>query len=132
MKKKMLIVVMVTLILPFGCFSQRIKSSIQIEKGKSNFLKDRKGKIWDISHAVKVYNFNKSYFRYGLGLGVIAPIDHPHFISPGERDYPTDNEDFELIGVVVDGIARAYPLKIMIKHETVNDLIGKQWLAVAY
>lgn len=61
----------------------------------------------------------------------IRAIDDPQFetaeaaaasLDPGER----------VIGVVINGEARAYPLPIMSNHEIVNDVVGGQPVAVTW
>ncbi len=59
----------------------------------------------------------------------IPPIDDPVFVQIEESDLP----DIEpVIGVVIDGTARAYPIRILIWHEIVNDQIGDVPLAVTF
>lgn len=51
----------------------------------------------------------------------IPPIDDPLFARAAEVDLP----DIEpVIGVIVEGTARAYPLRMLVWHEIVNDQIG--------
>ncbi len=59
----------------------------------------------------------------------IPPIDEPVFVKLEESDLP----DIEpVIGVVIDGTARAYPLRILIWHEIVNDIIGDTPITVTF
>jgi len=52
----------------------------------------------------------------------IPALNKPKFITEGEVDFlkPKDR----VLGVLVDGIARAYPVSILNWHEIVNDQIG--------
>ena len=95
-------------------------------------ITDRTGKVWDVTHAVKVYGFSLGNFRFGLGVNAIPPILNPKFISPGEAGYPSTTETFEVIGLVFDREARAYPLHILSGHEVVDEQIGASYLAVTY
>ncbi len=52
----------------------------------------------------------------------IPPIDDPKFVPVGEIDDLADDEP--VIGVVIGGEAKAYPLRILIWHEIVNDHVG--------
>ena len=61
----------------------------------------------------------------------IPPIDHPEFISVQEAlnndqafgsNKLGDNEP--VVGLIVDGVAKAYPLRILTWHEIVNDEIA--------
>lgn len=59
----------------------------------------------------------------------IPSIDRPAFVPAAEAALP-DNEP--VIGLVLDGDARAYPLRILIWHEIVNDVVGGVPVAVTY
>ena len=59
----------------------------------------------------------------------IPPIDDPVFSRAVEVDLP----DIEpVIGVIIDGTPRAYPIRILIWHEIVNDWIGDVPIAVTF
>ncbi len=60
----------------------------------------------------------------------IPPIDNPKFIPVSEATDLSDTEP--VIGVVVNGVARAYPLRILIWHEIVNDSVGGVPVAVTF
>ncbi len=60
----------------------------------------------------------------------IPPIDDPRFVPVSEATGLTDTEP--VIGVVVNGVARAYPLRILIWHEIVNDSVGGIPVAVTF
>ena len=66
-----------------------------------------------------------------LSKDAIPAIDEPRFLTgaaaetqmlPGER----------LLGVVIDGEARAYPLKMLSRHEIVNDEVAGVPIAVTW
>ena len=59
----------------------------------------------------------------------IPSIDDPAFVPVAEAALP-DNEP--VIGLVIDGDARAYPLRILIWHEIVNDVVAGVPVAVTY
>lgn len=60
----------------------------------------------------------------------IPSIDDPKFIRIGDI---TDLEATEpVIGLIVNGKARAYPLRILMWHEIVNDTLGGVPVAVTY
>ncbi len=59
----------------------------------------------------------------------IPSIDQPKFIAVAKSDLP-GNEP--VISLVVNGVARAYPLRIMTWHEIVNDEIGGVPVIVTY
>jgi hypothetical protein len=60
----------------------------------------------------------------------IPAIDEPKFVDAGEADFikPKDN----ILGLVIDGVARAYPIKILNWHEIVNDQINDTSFMVTY
>jgi uncharacterized protein DUF3179 len=64
------------------------------------------------------------------GRDRIPAITEPDFVSVEEVDYlrPADL----VVGVVRGAEARAYPLRILVWHEIVNDMIGTQAIAVTY
>ncbi len=52
----------------------------------------------------------------------IPSIDNPQFIPIGKVTDLADTEP--VVGIVINGDARAYPLRILIWHEIVNDTVG--------
>lgn len=60
----------------------------------------------------------------------IPSIDKPKFVKVGDVDYLKD-EDI-VLGVVRGEVARAYPTRILVWHEIVNDTIGEESVAVTY
>ncbi len=95
-------------------------------------IKDQTGRVWDITYAVRELGFSPNYFRYGLGIGAIQPINHPKFLRPGDPNYPGPLETFEVIGLSINGVDRAYPIYVLTGHEVANDFVGNQYVAVAY
>jgi len=60
----------------------------------------------------------------------IPPIDDPRFVPVGEVSDLGDRSP--VISLSRGGVAKAYPLSILIWHEIVNDRIGGQPVAVTY
>lgn len=60
----------------------------------------------------------------------IPPIDSPNFASVSEIDYLGDDE--AVILVELEGIAKAYPIQVLIWHEIVNDEFGDIPVSVTY
>jgi hypothetical protein len=60
----------------------------------------------------------------------IPPIDSPAVIPAGDVDFLCDQE--AVIALELDGEARAYPARIMTRHEIVNDTVGDSPVTVAY
>ncbi len=61
---------------------------------------------------------------------VIPAIDSPNFASVDAIDFLADEE--AVILVEVDGLAKAYPVQILIWHEIVNDTFGEVPVSVTY
>ena len=60
----------------------------------------------------------------------IPPIDEPRFVDPAEVRWLVAQEP--VISVVLNGQARAYPVRILMWHEIVNDSIGGRPVTVTY
>ena len=60
----------------------------------------------------------------------IPALTDPEMISADEATY-LDASD-QVIGLNMNGEARAYPLKILVHHENVNDVVAGQPVAVTY
>ncbi len=59
----------------------------------------------------------------------IPSIDNPVFLNAGEANLQDKDR---IIGVSLNGIAKAYPLRILNWHEIVNDVVGGVPLAVTF
>jgi hypothetical protein len=62
----------------------------------------------------------------------IPSIDAPVFVGAGEIVRHGVDDLEPVIGLVVGGEARAYPLRVMTWHEIVNDVVGGVPVAVTY
>ena len=102
------------------------------DPGEKVYITDRTGKKWDVTHAIANYGFDTKNFQYGLGPFAITPINNPQMLSPGEPGYPSDNSTEAVIGLNIDGDARAYPIRTLSRHEVVNDRVGGKDVAVVY
>lgn len=60
----------------------------------------------------------------------IPALLNPSFIPAKDADYLQDND--RVIGVVVNGEARAYPINILNWHEAVNDTVAGVPLVVTF
>ncbi len=60
----------------------------------------------------------------------IPSLTNPALIAAGEADYLDADE--RVVGIHFNGEARAYPLRILAKHECVNGSIGDTHFAVIY
>jgi hypothetical protein len=64
-------------------------------------------------------------------MDCIPSIDDPNYVSTAEADSWLNPED-KVIGVNIDNQSRAYPLRIMNKHEIVNTEVGNEPIVVTY
>lgn len=60
----------------------------------------------------------------------IPSIDNPKFVPVAEETELTDTDP--VIGLIVNGVAKAYPLRVLIWHEIVNDTIGNVPVSVTF
>ena len=60
----------------------------------------------------------------------IPALLEPKFVSADETDFL--NPDDPVIGVIVSGQPKAYPIKILNWHEVVNDSVGGMPIAVTF
>jgi len=60
----------------------------------------------------------------------IPALTDPKFISVAKADWL--KSDSRILGVYINGIAKAYPLQIMNWHEIVNDTFGKKHALITY
>lgn len=67
----------------------------------------------------------------GVAVDGIPPLNDPAFVTPAEAAswaFPSD----EIIGIEINGDARAYPRRIIDWHEMVNDIVGGVPVSLAY
>ncbi len=60
----------------------------------------------------------------------IPALSNPAFIGAGQASYLRPKD--QVIGVVLNGDAKAYPLRILNWHEAVNDVVGGRNVLVTY
>ncbi|HSG16733.1 MAG TPA: DUF3179 domain-containing protein [Anaerolineae bacterium] len=66
----------------------------------------------------------------GVPIDGIPPLENAPMIPGDEADYLLDEEP--VFGLVVNGEARAYPLRIVDNHEMANDVVGGVPVSIAY
>jgi len=66
----------------------------------------------------------------GVPFDGIPALDNAPIIPAADAHYLTSDEP--VFGLVVNGEARAYPLRIMDQHEMANDVIGGEPVSIAY
>jgi hypothetical protein len=76
-------------------------------------------------------DFNASFiFSGGVPRDGIPSLDDPPFVSADKANFL--RSDDRVIGIEVQGQARAYPIKIMTFHEIVNQCIGDTQTILTY
>lgn len=60
----------------------------------------------------------------------IPALNYPDFETADQAQWLRDSD--RVLGVNVNGVARAYPVRILDWHEIVNDKLGEQYFAVTY
>ncbi len=73
-------------------------------------------------------------FQFGIGKDSIPSIDDPEFVAPDDPKLRSRGITLEtaVLGVFLNGIARAYPVKVMDEHEIVNDDFDGEAFAVLW
>ena len=66
-----------------------------------------------------------------LPKDAIPSIDNPQFVSGAEADLQYQPDEL-VLGVEIDGDARAYSIPFLSGHEIVNDEVGGQPIAVTW
>jgi hypothetical protein len=68
-------------------------------------------------------------FERLLPRGAIAAVDEPEFVSAADARIA---DDAWVLGVEIEGQARAYSLNLLNRHEIVNDTIGENPIAAVW
>ena len=98
-------------------------------------IKDRTGRLWDVTHARDVYDMDPDYFNYGLGVGVIPSVDAPTVFEEGDSGYPDSDSRIHVFGFNHNGEQRAYSVSALTRHEVFNDIYpgeSNQYVAATY
>ena len=62
----------------------------------------------------------------------IPALTLPSMVSPDDPGAEYLDDDSRVLGIVMNGEARAYPHNILWWHEVVNDRIGPEWISVTF
>lgn len=102
-------------------------------------ISDASGFAWldgddTIAHTVERSAVQKGVQRSGHPRDLIPPIDEPRFFASEIEAVEALNLAAEdrVLGIEVDGDARAYLTRILDRHEVVNDTIGGQPIAILW
>ncbi len=110
-------------------------SAPESESENTAVIRDRTGRLWDVTHARDVYNMNPDYYNYGLGIGAIPSVDDPTVLEEGAPGYPSSDSRIQVFGVNHNGEQRAYSVSALSRHEVLNDIYpgeSTQYVSVAY
>jgi len=66
----------------------------------------------------------------GVGRDGIPSINRPKFVSASDASFLRKKD--RVLGVARNGIAKAYPIRILDRHEVVNDFFGDEGVVVTY
>jgi hypothetical protein len=93
------------------------------------FIVDQTGERWEITQAVRL-GFRPEGFQFGIGRNAIRPLDGEDLKSGGDS-LPKGSR---VIGIASEdsGIAHAYSVKRLTRHEIANTLLGDVPIAAAY
>lgn len=76
-----------------------------------------------------IERFAEEHINGGVNHDGIPSIDEPEFLPAADAELPPCERVF---GVSIDGDVRAYPQRILVRHEVVNDVVGGRPVAVTY
>ncbi|MHA1564158.1 MAG: DUF3179 domain-containing (seleno)protein [Alphaproteobacteria bacterium] len=92
--------------------------------------------IFDFAREFPLTDFSKRSINLGEIFtgsprrGSFPTIDDPKFVAVGEIDNIGPLEP--VLSLIIDGDARAYPLRMLLFHELVNDVVGGVPVLVSY
>jgi hypothetical protein len=82
---------------------------------------------WDFSnHIVPLEDIRSG----GPPKDGIPALTSPQYVKAQDADYMRDDE--QVLGVYLNGVARAYPTRILSWHELVNDSFGGEPVLVSW
>ena len=74
-------------------------------------------------------------YQHGIGKDTIPAIDEPEFVAIDDlerlRKHRLDDST-SVLGYIHNGEAKAYPVRIMTRHELVNDVVGGKPVTVGW
>lgn len=98
------------------------------QTGEDNIILEEGIMVTDgVKHLVSLEDIHQGCFG---GKDCIPSIDNPKFLTIDEQDFI--NDDDLVIGINLNNIQKAYPIKILNWHEIVNDNFNEIPVAVTY
>lgn len=77
------------------------------------------------------FRLNPNQLNFGLGREAFQALIEPAFDRPGDAGVQVADHT-RVLGVVIQGEAKAYPINILRRHEVVNDTVGGRPVFAAY
>lgn len=77
-------------------------------------------------------NLDTNLLISSLAPNAIPALTEPPMVTPEDASVDYLREHDRVLGVVIEGEARAYPHNIFWWHEIVNDRIGDTWISVTF
>ena len=118
--------------LALGCSQHSEERIVQAPGEGVDSFEDRTGKVWDLTFARDEVGMNSASFSGGGGIGSFPIVTDPQMLYEGDAGYPADDDDFLVIGVDMNGSARAYSINALTGVEVINGHFGDDYVAVAY
>ena len=101
---------------------------VQVEKKPKYIAAGRGQEPWNVTrHTIPIRGIQSG----GPPKDGIPALTDPAFISAAEANRVLHPSDI-VLGVDFDGVAKAYPVRILNWHEVVNDNVGKQAVLVSW
>ncbi|GIW70786.1 MAG: hypothetical protein KatS3mg102_0328 [Planctomycetota bacterium] len=82
-----------------------------------------------VRHAVPLEEIEKGIPRSDP-RDAIPPLYAPRLVPAAEAGYLADGD--RVLGLVLQGVARAYPIRLLERHEVVNDRFGDRPVVISY
>jgi hypothetical protein len=93
------------------------------------------GTLWETrsveAKAWSLEDFTQNIQSGGPPKDGIPPIDRPKYVSAAEAEKFLKSDDI-VFGLVYQAVVRAYPQKILVWHEIVNDEVKGEKIAITY
>ena len=114
-------------LVPGAPASQR-KLSIKVEKKPKHVSPGHGSKPFDVTrHLIPIRDIQGG----GPPRDGIPALDFPKFVAAAQADRVLRDSDV-VLGVEFQGVAKAYPIRILNWHEVVNDQVGPQAALVTW
>ena len=85
----------------------------------------------DVTTTLACLDFDEDQlFAGGPGRDGIPALDLPRFVAAADAGFMRESD--RVLGVEINGVARAYPLIVLWWHEIVNDTLGDRNIVVSY